>query len=157
MKKICLFLLLIVAIFSGYSQDSETSDEQQIKNVINLFFKSLETRDTVLMKQTTMVEAQIWRRRNYKQPVEVDMRFSKDDLPLMPTDPKITEIPTRVDVLAGEGIAVAYAPYNLWEDGEFSHCGIDVFTLFEINGHWKIVSTAYTVERENCDESTGEN
>ncbi|RAJ04792.1 hypothetical protein, partial [Arenibacter echinorum] len=58
MKKTCFFLLLTLT-FSAYSQDSDITDEQKIKNVINQFFKSLETRDTLLMKQTTMNEAQI--------------------------------------------------------------------------------------------------
>ena len=150
MKKTCFFLLLTLT-FSAYSQDSDITDEQKIKNVINQFFKSLETRDTLLMSQTTMNEAQIWRRRNNKKPLEIDMRFSKNDLQEMSTDPKIKEIPLSFEISVDKGIAIAWVPYKLWVEDEFSHCGIDVFTLFEMDGKWKIISTAYTIEKVNCD------
>lgn len=150
-KKTCLLLLLTLA-FSAYSQDSKNKDEQKVKNVIDQFFESLKTRDTVLFKQTTMVESQIWRRRNNKTPVEVDMRFTKDDIVQMPMDPEINEIPLSFDISVGDGIAIAWVPYKLWVEDEYSHCGIDVFTLFEINGKWKIISAAYTIENMNCDK-----
>ncbi|RAJ04791.1 hypothetical protein [Arenibacter echinorum] len=79
------------------------------------------------------------------------MRFSKNDLQEMPTDPKIKEIPLSFEISVDEGIAIAWVPYKLWVEDEFSHCGIDVFTLFEMDGKWKIISTAYTIEKENCD------
>ena len=146
-----LILFLSILTFSAYSQSSEITDEQKIRNVINQFFSSLETKDTLLMKQTTMDEAQIWRRRNNKEPVEIDMRFRKDDLQEMPTYPKIKEVALSFKILAENGIATAWVPYKFWIDDEFSHCGIDVFTLFEKDGKWKIISTAYTIEKENCD------
>ena len=146
------FLLLLTITFSAYAQDLEINDEQKIKNVINQFFTSLETRDTLLMKQTTVDEAQIWRRRNNKEPIQIDMRFSKDDLKEMPNGPKIKEVPLNFKILVDDGIAMAWAPYKLWIEDEFSHCGIDVFTLFEMEGKWKIISAAYTVETQNCNE-----
>ena len=151
MKATGLFLLMTLT-YSTYAQDLEINDEKKIKNVINRFFRSLETRDTLLMKQTTMGEAQIWRRKNNKKPIEIDTRLSKDDLQEMPNDPIIKEIPLSFKILVDDGIAVAWVPYKLWVDDKFSHCGIDVFTLFEMEGTWKIISMAYTIEIQNCDE-----
>lgn len=150
MKKSLLLLLLTIA-FNAYSQDSEITDEQQIKIVINQFFESLETRDSLLMRQTTMDEAQIWRRYSDENPVSVDLRYSKDDLPKMHTLPKVKEVALDFEITERSGIAVAWVPYEFWIEGKFSHCGIDVFTLFDMDGNWKIMSTAYTVEKENCD------
>ena len=151
MKKACLLFLLTLT-FSAYSQESIDTDEERIKNVINQFFESLEIRDTLLMKQTTMDEAQKWRRRNNNEPIKADMRFSKDDYQAMPTNPKIKEIALSFKISVHDGIAVAWVPYKLWIEDQFSHCGIDVFTLFEMDGKWKIISIAYTVEKENCDK-----
>ncbi|MCF1191987.1 nuclear transport factor 2 family protein [Mangrovimonas sp. AS39] len=148
--KITYFILLLTFTLNGYSQDSEISDKQKIKTVINQFFKSLETRDTLLMKQTTMDEAQIWRRTN-KEPIEIDMRLSKDDLQKMPSYPNLKELPLSFEISVDKGIAVAWVPYKFWVEDEFSHCGIDVFTLFKIDGKWKIISAAYTIEIENCE------
>ncbi|MDN5216631.1 nuclear transport factor 2 family protein [Fulvivirgaceae bacterium BMA12] len=149
MKK-SLFLVLTTLVFNAYSQGLEITDEQRIKRVINQFFESLETKDSLLMQQTTMKEAQIWRRYSDENPIRVDLRYSKDDLPKMHTLPKVKEVAQDFEIIQRNGIAIAWVPYEFWVEDKFSHCGIDVFTLFEIDGDWKIMSTAYTIERENC-------
>jgi hypothetical protein len=156
MKKIVLLLALTIA-FRTYSQDSEIADKQRIKYVIHQFFESLEKKDSVLMQETTTDEAQIWRRYNNKKPIEMDMRFSKDDLPKMHTLPKVKEVALEFEISVGDGIAMAWVPYEFWVEDKFSHCGIDAFTLFEMDGNWKIISAAYTVEKENCTRLIEEN
>jgi len=44
-------------------------------------------------------------------------------------------------------LAVVWLPYDLYLDGEWSHCGVDVFTLVRIEGDWKISSLAWTIEQ----------
>ena len=153
MKKTYFLIFFLLNItFIAYSQNSEITDKQKIENVINQFFRSLETRDTLLMKQTTMVEAQIWRRRNEKEPEEIDMRFRKDDLQGISSYPKVKEVALSFKISAENGIATAWVPYEFWIEDEFSHCGIDVFNLFEVDGEWKIISMAYNVEKANCNK-----
>jgi len=148
MKKSLLLLLLALNV---YSQDSKINTKQQIKNVINHFFESLEMKDSLLMQKTTVKEAQIWRRYSDENPVRVDMRFSKDDLPKMHAYSNFKEVALDFEITEHNGIAIAWVPYEFWIEGEFSHCGIDVFTLFETDGNWKIMSAAYTIEKKNCD------
>lgn len=140
-----------------YSQDLVIEDKQKIKSVIQQFFLSLETKDSVLMQKTTMDEAQIWRRYNNKKPIEMDMRFSKDDLPKMHALPDVKEAALEFEISVGNGIAMAWVPYEFWVENKFSHCGIDAFTLFVVDGNWKIVSAVYTVEKENCTRLIKEN
>ncbi len=47
-------------------------------------------------------------------------------------------------------VAMVWAPYDFHRDGKFSHCGVDVFTLFKTSAGWRIVSLAYTVEPSGC-------
>lgn len=47
-------------------------------------------------------------------------------------------------------IAVVWTPYDFHVNGNFSHCGIDVFSLIRDRGDWKISSITYTVEQEEC-------
>ncbi|WP_242082567.1 nuclear transport factor 2 family protein [Aestuariivivens sediminis] len=145
-----LFLVLIINLL-GYSQDPEPTDEQGVIKVIHQFFDSLETKDSLLRRQTTLDESLIWRRYSDENPVRIDSRFSKDDIPTMHALPDVKEIPKDVDIHVHNGIAVAWVPYEFWIDKKFSHCGVDVFTLFKMDGDWKIISTAYTVEKINCD------
>jgi len=44
-------------------------------------------------------------------------------------------------------LAVVWLPYDIYVDGEWSHCGVDTFTLVRVEGDWKIASLAWTVEQ----------
>lgn len=151
MKKSMLILLLTMTI-QTYSQESEKKDKQQIIAVINKFFESLEKKDSLMMRQTTLDEAQIWRRYSEEKPVRSDFRYSKDFLPKMQALPNVKEIALDFVINIHKGMASAWVPYEFYIDEKFSHCGVDIFTLFEMDGNWKIISVAYTVEKERCEE-----
>lgn len=50
-------------------------------------------------------------------------------------------------------IAVVWTPYDFYVNGEFSHCGVDAFTLLRTPTGWKIADGAYTTERTGCPPS----
>ena len=58
---------------------------------------------------------------------------------------------TGVDVQVHGNMAQVWAPYNLWVNGTFSHCGIDVFTLIKNSRGWRIATVSYTIEKEGCE------
>lgn len=47
--------------------------------------------------------------------------------------------------LVADRIGVVWLPYDFYTDGEWSHCGVDAFTMLRDVEGWKIVSIAYTV------------
>lgn len=55
-------------------------------------------------------------------------------------------------VLIRGGIAVVWAPYEFWEDGETSHCGVDVFNFVKIDGKWLVSNAMWTIEPDACAE-----
>jgi hypothetical protein len=48
------------------------------------------------------------------------------------------------------GIAVVWTPYEFWQNGKTSHCGIDVFEMVKDEGTWRIANMMWTVEPEAC-------
>lgn len=44
-------------------------------------------------------------------------------------------------------VAVVWVPYDLYQNGQWSHCGVDVFTLMKSEGRWRVASLVYTVEQ----------
>ena len=44
-------------------------------------------------------------------------------------------------------LATGWMPYDFYIDGEWSHCGVDLFTLVRVDGEWLISSLQYTVEQ----------
>lgn len=55
-------------------------------------------------------------------------------------------------VMIRGGIAVVWAPYEFWVDGETSHCGVDVFDFVRIDGEWRVSNSMWTIEPEACTE-----
>lgn len=55
-------------------------------------------------------------------------------------------------VLIRGAIAVVWAPYEFWIDGETSHCGVDVLDFVKIDGKWKVANAMWTVEPDACAE-----
>lgn len=55
-------------------------------------------------------------------------------------------------VMIRGGIAVVWAPYEFWIDGQTSHCGVDVVDFVKIDGKWPVSNAMWTVEPEACTE-----
>jgi hypothetical protein len=56
-------------------------------------------------------------------------------------------------VLVQDGVAVVWTPYDFFLNGEFSHCGIDVFTLLKGQDGWRVTGVTYNVIRDGCSPS----
>jgi hypothetical protein len=44
-------------------------------------------------------------------------------------------------------VAQVWVPYDLYRGKEWSHCGVDVFTLLETQGRWRVASLLFTIEQ----------
>jgi len=47
-------------------------------------------------------------------------------------------------------LAQVWTPYDFYLNGEFSHCGVDSFTLIKTAQGWRVSGVAYTVEPTGC-------
>ncbi len=61
----------------------------------------------------------------------------------VPMSERIWDPEVRVD----GGVAIAWAPYDFYIDGGFSHCGYDAFQLIRTDQGWKLSSLIYTVQQ----------
>ena len=48
-------------------------------------------------------------------------------------------------------LAMAWTPYNVFVDGSFQHCGVDVFVMTRAEEGWKILQLVDTRRRDGCD------
>ena len=55
-------------------------------------------------------------------------------------------------VMVRGGIAVVWAPYEFWVDGETTHCGVDVFDFVKVDEKWRVSNSMWTVEPDACTE-----
>jgi hypothetical protein len=49
------------------------------------------------------------------------------------------------DVRVAGRVAQVWAPYDLYRDGAWSHCGFDAFHLVREEGRWRVAAITYTV------------
>ncbi len=66
-----------------------------------------------------------------KRPIEVDLVERGFDPTVMVSGP----------------IAIVWYPYDIYVDGEWSHCGIDVFNLVRTNDGWRITALQYNIQQ----------
>lgn len=72
--------------------------------------------------------------------------------PSQATGPPLRERYWSPTVLVRGSIALAWAPYEFWEDGKTSHCGVDTFDLVKVEGQWRVANAMWTVEPDACAE-----
>ena len=51
------------------------------------------------------------------------------------------------EVRVASGLASVWLPYDLYVNGSWSHCGVDLFTLLRVEGQWRILTMGWTVEQ----------
>jgi len=146
-----LILLMYLLSFSFLTATAQgSSDEKEVLQLVEKFFIALEKQDTVSFFDMHVRGAryQIVAERN--DTIRTAMRdatqfsFHKDEII------KERMRDTGVVVQIHDRIAMVWAPYDVWLNDQFSHCGIDVFTLLKTKDGWKIASCTYSVEKKAC-------
>ena len=55
------------------------------------------------------------------------------------------------NVMVDGPVAMVWADFSLFVDGTRSHCGVDIFTLVEQDGAWKIATITYSHITQACE------
>ncbi len=149
MKKIYLLIyLMLLFVFPALAQS--TNEKKEVLRIAQQFFIALEKQDSLAFKNIFLTDAY-----NYYVGVENDSvrtggqpsvryRFRADRI----IKERMRE--AQVSMQIHERIAMIWAPYDLWVNDKYSHCGVDVFTLLKTQKGWKIASLAYSIEKNGC-------
>lgn len=150
--KIKLFLTTLFTAFGlTQAQAGHHTDEEQIRAVVDQFFVGLKERDLSLWEDIMVPEGTVMVSREKDGEWTFSSRGIGRDMARLETDTAlIDERWFDATILIHETIAVVWTPYDIYVNGEFAHCGIDVFQMMKIEGKWKIAQLAYTIEPEGC-------
>ena len=147
---ILLIAVLQLSVFATFAQKS--TEEKQVLQLVDDFFIALEKQDTAAFFNMHVKGARYQIIADRNDTVRTAMRdatqftFNKNEII------KERMRDTGVTVQIHDRVAMVWAPYDLWVNDQFSHCGIDVFTLFKTKDGWKIASCSYTVDTKGCDK-----
>ena len=147
------FLVLFVLLWSTSSNGQDKHPEHEvIIKTIDKFFLAINTSDAELTRQLVLPDAMNytvgenqdgqWQLRSIPQTYYLDQSNYGPE--------KITERYWSPTLLIDNHIAVFWAPYDFYIDGEFSHCGIDAFDLVKVDDTWKIGNASWTRQKIGC-------
>lgn len=144
--------LVMLLIFFGSSQYIHAQDDkEEVIQIAHDFFHALEKGDTIAYRALFQPDAMIFTVREKAGQTITNSRSPVSDKFQPGTVIKERMKDTGVEVQVHGNLATVWAPYDLWINDVFSHCGVDVFTLVKTNLGWRIATLSYTIEKEGCD------
>ena len=148
----CVIVAVILLVFPVATQGAgPDSEEAAVVAVVQKFFDAMSARDVEAARAVVLPEG---RDHSIREGAEgpIIRSFTHEDFVarLATGTEKLLERMWEPKVMMHGRIAVLWAPYDFHRDGEFSHCGVDAFTLVKTESGWKISGGVYTVETEGC-------
>ena len=150
MKSI-IMLIFVIALITKKSDGQTTEDS--VKAVVKQLFDGMKNSDAEMIRGAfadSAILQTIGRDKQGKMIIENDKvdEFAKliSGLKKGAADEQIVFETIKID----GPLAIVWAPYKFYFDGQFSHCGIDSFQLVFINGQWKIQYLIDTRRKQPC-------
>ena len=133
------FLILLTALFT-IKTNAQTA-EDSVKTVVNKMFEGMKNADGSALRSCfgdSVVFQTIIRDKDGNAVVRnesvTDFIESISKLPKGAADERISFETIKID----GPLAIVWAPYNFYYNGQFSHCGMDSFQLVRFGNEWKI-------------------
>ena len=150
MKKFIIGCILCFLIVYGVQAQQE---ELNVKATINQLFEGMRNADSTAVFSAfapgaimqTIVQSKEGKT-SVRQNAVAGFASSIGKLAKGAADEQIVFETIKVD---GD-LAIAWTPYRFIFNGNFSHCGVNTFTLVKLDGVWKINYIIDTRRKENC-------
>ena len=137
-----------------YSQDTMDSNQQKAKELILEFFEGFHEGDTAKIAKTIDPNLSMLTiakdKKGIIKTVKTDFNKFLGAIHNRPKEQKWLEKLLSFKIDANNQIAQVWTPYEFYVNDQFSHCGVNVFQLFNDGDNWKIIAIADTRNREGC-------
>ena len=155
MRRLLATALLLAATPLAAQAQAPSSDERDVMAVVMKLFDGMRAGDSAMVRAAfdtaaTMATAVI------RPTGEAMYRFDADGVSGFanavgtPHDKVWDEKLWDVKVLVDRNLATVWTKYAFFLGTDFSHCGVDTFTLAKGAQGWKIIFLADTRQREGC-------
>jgi hypothetical protein len=147
-------ILLVFACAVVLGMQAQQTAEEQIKETISTFFDGLHQGDTTIIAKTVHPDLKLQttgvnREGEKMLRSQTKASFFNGVASKNPEDKWFEKI-LSYKILVDGPMAVAWTPYEFYRNDNFSHCGVNAFTLFDDNGTWQIINLIDTRKREGC-------
>jgi len=150
-----LVILLISPLSTPIvAQEPDPGPEREVVAVAQTFLSALSAADTATLADLLAPEAMIYSVREGSDGPALGVVTRAAFLEsLGGEDQNLLERMWSPTVQVQDLVAMVWTPYDFHLNGEFSHCGIDVFTMLKGGKGWQVASITYNVVREGCPPS----
>ena len=140
-----------VAVLGGVGPTGVSAQDasQEVLAVVTTLFDGMREKDEAKLRSVFHADARLHTAgaSTRESPIEGFLQS------VLSNPATLDEVTFDEEVLVDGPLAVAWTPYNLFVDGEFSHCGVDAFTMVLTADGWKILQIVDTRVGEGCDPS----
>ncbi len=147
---------LAFPVAAGAQETAAGADRERdaVLSVVQQFFDVLESRDVEAGALLVAPEGRFFSTRE-KDGEPVVRVSGRDDFlaSLASGEEALLERMWDPEVRVRGPIATVWTLYDFHREREFSHCGVDAFSLVRTEAGWQIVSCVYTVEPSGCPDS----
>ncbi len=149
-------LTLVFLFFSSliFSQKELDINQKGAKQAVLDFFEGFHKGDTKLLRK--MIDGNMTLRTIAKNK-EGKIRVVKTEVDKLvqavynkPKDQKWYEKLLSFKIEANSDIAQVWTPYEFYVNDAYSHCGVNIFQLYNDGDHWKIIAISDTRKKDTC-------
>lgn len=149
-------VVFLISVLSAplLAQEPGSGPEKEVAEVANTFLSALSAADTATLSGLLAPQAMIYSVR--EGTLEASIRAVSRAAFLESLGGEDQELLERMwdpVVKVQDLVAMVWTPYDFHLNDEFSHCGIDVFTMLKGAEGWQVASITYNVVREGCPPS----
>ena len=143
-------LILLLSPLFLFGQNQINKDEDQIKSVILKTFSAMKSVDSVALKSCFTEKAllhisQVRPEGNIVREVSI-ANFVQNVMSRKPGDMD-ERVLSWGPILIDHEIATAWVPYEFYQNGKFSHKGVDAFILVKVGEEYKIQTLLYNMQK----------
>ncbi|MCF1192786.1 nuclear transport factor 2 family protein [Mangrovimonas sp. AS39] len=148
------FLRYIAFLVVSVAVGQTSNPELEVKKTIDTFFEGFHKGDTILMKSVLsdkiVLQTAVKDRQGKDKLLTEELKELTLAIGNRPADQKWDERLLDYKIQVDGNMAHAWTPYEFWFNGQFSHCGVNSFQLFQEDGDWKIIYLIDTRRKQGC-------
>jgi len=136
-----VFLLLLPNLILSQSE------EKIIIKTVQQFFNALESRDTTIASSVLISDGQFFSIRENDSNNNIKKTTHSNFIKKLTTSNEpMREIMQDPVVLINKQIAVVWTKYKFYKNDQYSHSGVDAFSLLKTSEGWRIAGIIYNIE-----------
>lgn len=146
----------VFLLFGVFATAQNSSEEDNIKKVVDTFFEGFHARDSVIMKSVFYEDPVVQTIGRTKEGettlVNQELEEVLKGIVSIPLNTEFKEVLHDYFIKIDGDMANAWTPYSFYMNNTFSHCGVNSFQLLKVEEEWKIIYLIDTRRREGCEE-----